>query len=756
MSGARVYKLGNWLVEPELHRISSDAGEKSLRPMVMELLDHLAQQDGRVVSADEILDALWPDRVVASGSVYNCISELRDALDDGDLQYVETIPKKGYRLTQASAAVASARKGSADVPGAESRRPLLLSVGALLAIIVVLVVTQWPQVEPPPRSVDPNAIVVLPFTWLGEPGADGNALAFALEDDLLTLLTRIDGLRVIARTTLSNIEGSDAKTLAAINAGKVVEGSVRRDNNRLRVNVRLIDTISGDYLWSQPYDRELSANNLFALQTDIVTSIATRMQLVLSQADIVRLSTVPTDNLAAWEAFELGKRRMYERNVEATEKAIAKFRQATELDPQYAAAYAALADAIGKYIDQADLFSDRAMIRQVEAAARTAVSLDPELSEAHVALGFALALRRDFDAAHKAFRKGISLSPGSVNAYHQYGISLVAVGRMEEALEQTENALALDPLSAPINMANGLALAFIGRFDEAIDRHHKAIEINPRFTEAYSQLCNVYYHGVGELDKAMLNCAKVLELDPGSVFAAVRIMDMFHDFGDPEQTRRWSREVIRLAPPQRQWVALAALDDRDGLIALIDEQLADPNRRLISERAAADHLFDRGRYDEARTVLEARFPEWFSNEPPDIVWRNDIDALRAAIAMEATGDADNAQRLFERILDYLSRGQRNGVQGYHFLDVRVLAHLGRTEEAIAAFRRAYQDKTRFRYSRFRDGFGVGVKALRDHPGFAAIAADFERDLGQQRQRVAELGKTGVLPLVLDDAHVRPR
>lgn len=745
MTGENSFQVGEWLVEPDLDRITRTAASKTLRPKVMELLQYLSRQEGRVVSADELMNELWADRIVASGSVYNCVSELREALEDDDGQYVETIPKKGYRLT----AVVSRNSATGAIP--PSKRPNFARYLAVAAIALVVFAFAFVEVGresgtdlPADIVPNPKSIAVLPFVYVGEENARGEAIAFAIQDDLLTLLSRLDDLQLIARTTVAGFSDPDINPGVIgkqIPVRNVVRGSVQSSGNLLRVNVHLIDVVSGEYLWSQQYERVLTAPGIFAMQTDIAISIVGHMHASLSQDEKLRLAAIPTENYAAYEAFELGKRRAYERTVSALEESISYFRQAIELDREFALAYAGLADALIKYVDYADRIHDADLIGQAQTAAETAVDLGPELGEAHIALATVNTLMRNRDAANEEFLRGISLSPNMSTAYHYYGLFLAQIGRFDESLEQLQRALTLDPLSSPVNMATGIALTALGRYDEAIQKNEKALEIDSRFVIAYSQLCHIRQTGTGQLDLGIRECAKVLELDPRSTFAAVRLADMYNDLGDREMALQWARKVTELSP-DRQWREFMVSDDRASLLQQAARILNDPSEKITYEWQLADYLVDTGRYTDARALVERTNPQWFSGDIPELGWFNDRDAARAAIILDNTGDPERADELFGRILAYLSGAQRNGPYGFHFLDVMIHGYRGETAEANAAFRNAFEANLRFGFWRIRTNVGPWFDELQGDTEFQEIVANFESDLAQQLQNVRKMMAEG--------------
>jgi TolB-like protein/DNA-binding winged helix-turn-helix (wHTH) protein len=303
------FRLGEWVVDPERDRIARGAETTYLRPQVMELLVYLARHPGRVISSEELLDRLWAGKVVTGGSVYNCVAELRRALTSGPDHpgLVETIPKKGYRLL--------APVSGLDGVGQDRCRPrmawMVTAVVAAAAVVVYLA-DAWlmdpvEPTRPDAADIDPRSIAVLPFSDVSAATEDTAFLSFGIHDDLVTLLSQVRDLKVISRDSVRRFASADedvGEIGATLGVGSILVGSVRRASDQVRVNVRLIDAMSGRQIWSGQYDREISVANIFAMQSEIVERITAELQAALTPAERSSLSDVPTTNFAAYEAFQ--------------------------------------------------------------------------------------------------------------------------------------------------------------------------------------------------------------------------------------------------------------------------------------------------------------------------------------------------------------------------------------------------------------------------------------------------------------------
>ena len=242
-------------------------------------------------------------------------------------------------------------------------------------------------------------------------------------------------------------------------------------------------------------------------------------------------------------------------------------------------------------------------------------------------------------------------------------------------------------------------------------------------------------HGLGRLDLAILSCLDMLERDPDSAFAMVRIADAYHALGDHEEAQAWGRRV-HATVPERISRRMAVEDDRAGFVAMYDAWREREEPLPENAFQLADYLCDADRHDDARRVMSHFHPEWYEDETPRIFWNNDWDALRVAFSLLHTGDTARAHALFNKILDYQSGARRDGLQGYGFLDILALEALGRRDEAIAAYEELHRAQVLFGFWRIREGLGPW-KDIAYQPGFEPITAAIQRNLDAQLRALRE-------------------
>ena len=333
-----------------------------------------------------------------------------------------------------------------------------------------------------------KSIAVLPFANL-TPGASDDYFSDGLAEELIHLLTRIPGLRVVAWGSASQLRGRE-QDLAGIRqqlkVGSVLRGSVRRTTTRVRVTAQLIDTESGSYLWSEAYDREL--RNVFGIQEEMARAIVDTLQLRLSSqfgAGVVRKPPA----LKCYNFCLQGRFHANKRTVEGLRKSIACYAQAIAADGSCAEAYAGLADA---YSLQADygLIDPAEAIPQARSAAEQALAIDPQSAEANVSLAFIRSLFDwDWASAEPLYRRAIALNPGYARAHHWFGLDYLAlVGRLDEALAEVVAAHRLDPLSQILREGCGYIHMLRREFDSALNVYQELTDLDPSFYKAYSSL----------------------------------------------------------------------------------------------------------------------------------------------------------------------------------------------------------------------------------------------------------------------------
>jgi len=336
--------------------------------------------------------------------------------------------------------------------------------------------------EPPPAQLDPNTIAVLPFENLSN-ATDAEPFAAGLHDDLLTELSRASALTVISRTSVQAYRRTN-KTASQIgrelHAGTIIEGGLQKAGDRVRLNIQLIDARTDSHLWAHRYDRELTPETIFDLQSELASRIMSELRAKLTPAEGANAPGRPTHDLEAYRQYSIGRALFVDRSGDALRKAADHFRRAVGRDPAYALAWAGLGLACVNIVDYRHSDSEELLARG-EAAARKALELDPGLAEAHSALGsWYTAVKRCRDGL-ESHRRAAALRPGYAGAHQWSCWASLLIGDPASAVEAGRRALQLEPLDPEVK--GNLAMAYLGtgRADDALGVAQAGLELHPGF-----------------------------------------------------------------------------------------------------------------------------------------------------------------------------------------------------------------------------------------------------------------------------------
>ncbi len=372
-------------------------------------------------------------------------------------------------------------------------------IAALSLVLVFVVIDQYVLEQPAPTttiSENLRSIAVLPFT--NRSAEEENAAFFAdgVHDELLTRLSKIGDLRVISRTSVMEYRDTtkNMRQIAAeLGVGSILEGGVQRAGDTVRINVQLIDAQTDEHLWADTYDRDLTATNLFAIQTEISTEIANALQATLSPDERKRIAAVPTENIEALEAYFIAQQMIDLRDLEPILNGMGYFERAVELDPSFALAYSGLAGAwLSLPNFSAATEPKQAQARAAAAAAvQKAVDLDPDSPDTLAVLGWHQ-LRHEYNwqGAEQFFRRALQIEPSNTNALHFYSHLLSWQGQHSEAIELAKRAVAADPLSTLLGMHLSGTYSDARQWNEAISLGEEILR-----RDKYSTLMTVVWRG---------------------------------------------------------------------------------------------------------------------------------------------------------------------------------------------------------------------------------------------------------------------
>src|SRR5215472_7952851 len=510
-----LYEFGPFQLDARERRLSREGQPIAITPKAFETLLVLVQHPGHLMLKGELMRAVWPDSFVEEVNLSQSISTLRRALGDTahESRYIATVPGKGYRFIPEVSSVPPSKAGRASLV-IEERSPIVIEqprslhsptmiAGTVaLAGIIVFGAYYFGKTNhartvvasiPPPIS----SIAVLPLENLSNDPKQ-EYFVEGMTDEIITDLAQLPGLRVISRTSTQQYKGSH-KSLPQIarelNVDGVLEGTVLRVGNRVRIRAQLIDAPSDRHLWAKAYERD--GKDVLTLQATLARDIADEIRLNLTSQAQTRLAQAQPVDPEAHEFYLKGRYFWNKRDKAGIEKAVEYFQRAIAKDPNYAVAYAGLSDA---YIFSGDhLHPEDGSMARAKAAADKALALDNNLAEAEASLGL-IALFSDWnwDGARSHFEQAIALDPNYATAHHWYAEAyLMPMDRMDSAIAEIRKAQELDPLSPVIATDLGKELYFAHKYDEAIVALRHALELDPDFVSAHNWLSDTF------LEKAM-------------------------------------------------------------------------------------------------------------------------------------------------------------------------------------------------------------------------------------------------------------
>jgi TolB-like protein/DNA-binding winged helix-turn-helix (wHTH) protein/Flp pilus assembly protein TadD len=507
-----------------------------LQEQPFQILAMLLEHPGEVITREELQKKLWPaDTFVDFDHGLNkAISKIREALGDSpeSPRFVETVARRGYRFLAEVKVVDTVPDRSPELatlpyPVSETRdrrdlagkpampKHLLSSFGwrilSLVLLLLVASLSAWKLHSWNRPSLTIRSLAVLPLESLSN-DASQDYFADGMTDELISDLGQISALRVISRTSVMAYKHT-RKPLPQIarelNVDAVVEGTVLRSGDQVRITAQLIEASADKHLWSQSYQGEL--RDTLALQNQVARAIADQIRINVNPQEQAALKNVKVVNPQAYESFLRGRYFWNKRTADGLKVALAYFNQTIDEDPKYAQAYSGLADTYSLLGDwQYAVMTPKEALPKAKAAAIKALELDSTLGEAHNSLAFCLdGFDWDFDSAGKEFRRAIELNPSYATAHHWYAWHLSLLGRYDEAIAEMRKAENLDPLSLIINADLAELLVLAHSYDESIRQSRKTIEMDPNFALAHNQLAQAYLQtqmhveAVAELQKAV-------------------------------------------------------------------------------------------------------------------------------------------------------------------------------------------------------------------------------------------------------------
>lgn len=528
------YSLGDWSVDPAGSQIRRGEDRVRLEPKVMEVLDYLVEHRGELVTREALERDVWRGALIGYDSITSTIIKLRRALRDDahNPLYIETVPKRGYRLIAVVSRFTEETGPRADgVPQTRDSAPnrqkrfkiervawIVVSVILLVGVLLLMLPQQTQEPVPTPSSPASGfampSLVVLPFENIsGDPSQE--SFSDGMTEDIITDLSRLSSLRVIASNTsftYRNRQHSPEQIGEELQVDYVLAGSIRRSGDALRVNARLVDTKTGFQKWASRYDRRL--DEVFAVQDELAHHIVEALTVHLTAQERALLSRKTTDNLQAYDLFLEAQRLSRLTTREGNENAQAAYREAILADPVYGRAYGALAYNMALSYRRGWSERPRETLDRALALARKGVELDNSIPHTYWSLGYVHMMEKAFDKAKEAVRQAIAIAPNYGDGYGLLALIHNNLGEAEEAIEMVTRGMRHNPYYTwdyPYNL--GRAYYTLGRYPEAIAALTDALKRN-EFAHLPRLYLTASYVRAGRMEDAEWEAEQVVILNP--------------------------------------------------------------------------------------------------------------------------------------------------------------------------------------------------------------------------------------------------
>jgi TolB-like protein/DNA-binding winged helix-turn-helix (wHTH) protein/cytochrome c-type biogenesis protein CcmH/NrfG len=772
------FVFGECELEPESRTLQRRGERVPVEPKVFDLIAYLIERRERVVSTDELLDALWPGVSVTPAALSRTVQKARRAVgDDGEHQAVlRTEHGHGFRFVaevreapapeaaervseERSATTQTGRQpGLGDFAGrglALSSR--LVAAGAvLLALVLSWLVYHWGTEATPIRS-----IAVLPLANLSG-DSEQEYFADGMTEALIGNLSKIGALRVISRTSAMHYKYAKKplpEIARELDVEAILEGSVLRSKDRVRITAQLIDAETDSHLWSETYDRALS--DIFAVQDEIAASVGEAMKVALLGADASPIRQSPETSIEIYSDYLLARHRFRNPSYANFTDAVDLLESVIARDPKYAPAYTSLAEAYRRMAAWGMLpLSDAAM--RMKPVVEQALSLDDQQATAWYCLAFIRKEDGDLDGARAAWKRALEVEPQGSDALRSQMIDWLSTHEPERGLENAAELLRADPLST--NNLFWIAALYrrLGRFDDAQKIVARMLSIDPHIT-THLTASWVLADSVGDLVTALKSNEELAKIEVDDPEVPSIIARIYLDLGDVSAAEYW-KDVAAQINPGATWVklvtALIHLDrgEEDRAVAIARE-LAQPdshNRHAIRGIAlrivlAADLV--EGNYEDVITRYLTLYPELDEGVFPIQRLRGDFSwvpeaflvTLNLASIYVHAGEDAKADSLLSLIESELPHWPTDIVWGHGFANAELHALRGEKNQALAALREDAARGMRYLW-RWQLLHNPILESIRDSPEFSAIVAEIEADMAAQLERVREMERRGELPL----------
>ena len=639
------YDFGDFRIDTGERVLLRDGKAVPLTPKVFDTLLVLVEQQGQVVSKDELMQRVWPASYVEEGNLTQNISTLRKLLGESpdEPHFIETVPRRGYRFVARVSVVCDEEAGlgagegpplhtsaekengangpTVSAPGAETvgpqtflanrtvrprlklRRNLLIAAVILGLSLIFFYLWRGRQAQSPSADFTVRTLAVLPFKPLVAGNRD-EYLELGLADALITKFSNLKDITVRPTAAVLKYHDPQQDPVAAGREQRVeavVEGRFQKVGDRIRLTVQLVRVSDGRPLWAEAFDEAFT--NIFSIQDSISARVAEALTLKLSGDERKLLAKRYTNNPEAYQLYVKGRFFWNKRTEEGVKTAIEYFNQAVEKDPSYALAYGGLADSYSTLgIPEALLggMPPREVFPKAKAAAIKALEIDEALAEAHAALGHIhLTYDWDWQAAEKDFNRAIALNPNYATARFWHAISLSIMGRGEESPSEMKRAQELDPLSLIIGTNVGRSLYYRRQYDRAIEQCRKTLDMDPNFAPA-RYLLALILNQEGRYEEAIAELERVDALSRGHPLVLAALGQVYATSGRRAEARRALDQLQEMArqrfvSPYHVAHVYAGLGEKEEAFIWLEKAFA--ARAIAPSSLKSDPAFDRLRSD---------------------------------------------------------------------------------------------------------------------------------------------------------------
>lgn len=619
-SSTKIVRFGVFEVDLKACELRKHGLRLKLPEQPFQVLAVLLEKPGEIITRDELRNQLWPGDTFVDfdHGLNNAVMKLREVLGDSseNPRFVETIPRRGYRfiapvdesiyssqvnvpetvglggqpeLTRLGQIEATVPWKTPVSPRAHFRRNALVVSVALAAFALVAAFVFYyghPGGGGRP-SEHSTSLVVLPLDNLSG-DKDQEYFADGMTDELIANLAKIRSLRVISRSTAMAYKGTHkplSQIARELNVDAVVEGTVLRVGNRVRITAELVQVSTDQHLWADTYESQMG--DVLALQNRVSSAIVNEIRINLTPEDRERLAKTPAVAPEAYENYLKGRYYWNKRTDENLTKAIGYFEEASRQDPHYALAYAGLSDCYA--IISATIFGTMPSSvagPKAKTAAQRALEIDPSLAEAETSLA-TVKFNYDWDwqGAAAGFERAIQLNPNYATAYQRYSLYLMAMGRTQESFDQINRARELDPLSISINFSLGWRLYMARQYDRALEQLRNTLEMDPSY-ELPHLVAGQAYEQRGQFEAAIAELRKAVDLSHGT---PMMISALAHAYARSGNNMEAEKLLAQLTADSRKeyvspyYIAIvyAGLGNNEAAITWLEKSLADRSNGLV-------------------------------------------------------------------------------------------------------------------------------------------------------------------------------